>query len=69
MKLNTSPLDAKSGAPHSGEDQKIHEHHDNLQKQLNRKIFSKRQVLSLVSQGNHEIRIELILDKDVLNFG
>ena len=26
-------------------------------------------MLSLVSQGNHEIRIELILDKDVLNFG
>ena len=74
-KLNTShnrshisPLDAKSEAL-DGADQDIDEHHDSLQKQLNRKIFSKRQVLSLVSQGNHEIRIELILDKDVLNFG
>jgi hypothetical protein len=74
-KLNTSharshisPLDAKPEAL-DGADQHIDEHHDSLQKQLNRKIFSKRQVLSLVSQGNHEIRIELILDKDVLNFG
>ena len=74
-KLNTShttphisPLDAKSEALDGG-DKQIHEYQRSLQRQLNQKIFSKRQVLSLVSQGNHEIRIELILDKDVLNFG